>query len=89
MLGHSNNQVTQLKEKQVAQNFTSFADAADAVEELLEARGLGSVKGEPDVFTAIRHNDQVNSNGDKLIDAIIFIGFTPQEIIAELQNPWQ
>lgn len=93
MLTSKGAQPAQQKEKLEADNFYAFDDALDAVTDQLSAKGIVGVDGEPDVVILLRHNGNVATVGnvDKLISVTAYIGYTKEEIAADIpslvQNP--
>lgn len=78
-----------LKDRIVGDGFSTFSDAAEAVEEGLEDTGLACTDGEPDVFAAFKYNGQLDDQGNKMIVAIAYIGYTDQEILTDIVKPWK
>jgi ABC-type hemin transport system substrate-binding protein len=54
----------------------------DAID-VLEKNKINGLVGEPDVIIVMRHNGN-HTGGDKLIDAVIYIGALPSEVAADL-----
>lgn len=71
----------------VANNCDTFEDALNGALNLLEDQGLAGVQGEPDVTIVIKQTGAVATSGDKLVDAIVYIGATKEEIANDTLNP--
>lgn len=69
-----------------ANNCDSFEDALAGALQLLEGQGLAGVEGEPDV-TIVFKQGAVSSVGDKLVDTVVYLGATKEEITNDILNP--
>ena len=77
---------TQRYQRLEANNIASFEDGLNGALDSLEQQGLAGIIGEPDVTIILKHNGTAIGS-DKLVDAIIYIGATDEEIITDLQTP--
>lgn len=69
-----------------ANNCASFEDALQGALNLLEDQGLAGVQGEPDV-TIVLKQGAINTAGDKLVDTVVYLGATKEEIANDTLNP--
>lgn len=77
---------TQNYQKFEANDVASFEDALSGALDAVEQQGIQGIAGEPNVIVILKHNGALAGN-DKLVDAIVYIGATDAEVIADLQNP--
>lgn len=70
-----------------ANDISSFEDALQGALNELEGQGLAGISGEPDVAIVLRQTGRLTPDGDKLLDAIVYIGATKEEISNDLLNP--
>lgn len=70
----------------IANDYQTFDDAIEAAVYALEQQGIQGVAGEPDITIILQHNGKLLGN-DKLIDAIIYIGATKEQISNDTLNP--
>lgn len=66
-----------------ANNVESFEDALNGALTVLEDNGMSGTGDEPNVAIVLRQNGTQN-NGINLVDAIIYIDATPQQIAQDL-----
>lgn len=72
-------------ERLEAANIDSFESALNSALDLLEQRGMNGANTEPEVTIVIR-NTLPGADGTRLVNSIVYIGATSQDIATDLNK---